>query len=81
MIKELIDLQRNANATCVVIENVDSEKLSPIVIMKANVSDKFLLTGSIPPFADKIDEQCKKNKLYNYLIIKRVKVNTNAKTL
>lgn len=71
MIKELIDLQRNSNATCVVIENIDSEKLSPIVSMKANVSDKFLLTGSIPPFAYKIDEKCKKNKLC-YFVIKGI---------
>lgn len=71
MIKELIDLQRNSNATCVVIENIDSEKLSPTVSMKANVSDKFLLTGSIPPFADKIDEKCKKNKLC-YFVIKGI---------
>ena len=71
MIKELIDLQRNSKATCVIIENVDSEKLSPSVSMKANVSDKFLFTGNKPPFADKINEKCKKYNLC-YFVIKGV---------
>ena len=71
MIKELIDLQRNSKATCVIIENVDCEKLTPTVSMKANVSDNFLFAGNKPPFADKIDEKCGKNKLC-YFIIKDI---------
>ncbi len=70
MIKELIDLQRNSKATCAIIEDSDSGKLSPTVLMKASVSDKFLFSNK-PPFADKIDEKCAKNKLC-YFVIKGI---------
>lgn len=68
MIKELIDLQRNSNATCVIVTNDDYSELSPIVTMKANVSDKFLFTGEKPPFADKIDNKCNLSKICYFVI-------------
>lgn len=71
MIKELIDLQRNSNATCAIIENKDIRKLYPGVAIKANVSDKFLFAHSKPPFADIIDEKSK-NSEKCYLVIKGI---------
>ena len=68
MIKELIDLQRNSKATCVIITNDDYRKLSPTVTMKANVSDKFLFTGGKPPFADKIDNKSNLSKICYFVI-------------
>ncbi len=68
MIKELIDLQRNSNATCVIVETDEYNKLSPVISMKASVSDKFLFTGEKPPFANKISERCEKYKLCYFVI-------------
>ena len=68
MIKELIDLQRNSKATCVIIQNDDYKELSPVVLMKANVSDKFLLSSKLPPFAEKLNEKCAKNKICYFVI-------------
>ena len=56
MFKDLVERQRNCRATCVLIETKDIKELSPIVKMKASVSDAFLYTGKRPPFADKIDK-------------------------
>ncbi len=66
--KNLIELQRNSKATCVVIETTDSGKLSPAVRMKASVSDKFLFAGDKPRFAEKVDEQSGLKKI-SYLVI------------
>lgn len=68
MIKELIDLQRNSKATCVIIENEDYKKLSPIVLMKAKVSDKFLFSGDKVPFADKLDKISFKSDICYFVI-------------
>ena len=68
MIKELIDLQRNGNATCVIVTNDDYSELSPIVTMKANVSDTFLFTGNKPPFADKIDNKSNLSNVCYFVI-------------
>lgn len=69
MIKELIDFQRNSKATCVIIKNDDLSELSPVIKMKASVSDKFLLTGDKPPFADKIDLKSKSKNICYFVII------------
>lgn len=68
MIKEIIDLQRNSKATCAIVTNDDYSKLYPSVTMKANVSDKFLLTGNKPPFAEKIDNKCNLTKICYFVI-------------
>lgn len=68
MIKELIDLQRNSKATCAIIKTDEYSYLSPAILMKANVSDKFLFTGDKPPFAEKLDEKCEKNKICYFVI-------------
>lgn len=69
MIKELIDLQRNSKATCAIIKTDEYNNLSPAVLMKANVSDKFLLSNKLPPFAEKLDEKCAQNKICYFVII------------
>lgn len=68
MIKELVDLQRNSKATCAVILSQDIRKLSPAITMKASVSDKFLLAGDKPPFAEKVDEKSKASKICYFVI-------------
>ena len=68
MIKELIDLQRNSKATCAIIKTEDIQELSPSLTMKANVSDKFLLTGDKPPFADKIEIKSNLSKICYFVI-------------
>ena len=67
-VKFLIDLQRNSNATCVIIKNVDSEMLSPVTSMMADVSNEFLFGVSKPEFAEEIDEKCKKYKICYFVI-------------
>ncbi len=68
MIKELIDLQRNSKATCVIVRTDEYNKLTSTIVMKANVSDKFLFTGSKPPFAEKLDIKSKKNEICYFVI-------------
>ena len=68
MIKELIDLQRNSKATCVIIKTEDIQELSSSLTMKANVSDKFLLTGDKPPFADKIEIKSNLSEICYFVI-------------
>lgn len=68
MIKELIDLQRGSKATCAIVKTGDYNKFSSLLSMKASVSDKFLLTGEKPPFADKIDAKCKSNEICYFVI-------------
>lgn len=68
MNKILVDLQRNSKATCVIVQTCDQKELKPAVVMKANVSDKFLFLGELPPFADKIDQMSQKSNVC-YLVI------------
>lgn len=68
MIKELVDLQRNSKATCAIVKTDDFAELSPALTMKAKVSDKFLFSGDKPPFADKIDEKSKLDKICYFVI-------------
>lgn len=68
MIKELIDLQRNSKATCVIIKTDEYNNLSPVISMKANVSDKFLLSSKLPPFADKVDAKSKSSEICYFVI-------------
>ena len=68
MNKDLIDLQRNSKATCVIIKTEEYNKLSPVVSMKASVSNKFLLSGDKPPFADKINEKSANSSICYFVI-------------
>ena len=68
MNKELIDLQRNSKATCVVVRTDDYKSLSPVISMKASVSDKFLFAGDKPPFADKINEKSANSSICYFVI-------------
>ena len=69
MIKELIDLERNSKATCVIIKTEEVQELTHAITMKANVSDKFLLASDKPPFADKIDNKSKLSEICYFVII------------
>ena len=68
MNKELIDLQRNSKATCAIVQDNDYELLTPIVKMKANISDKMLFKAEKPAFADKIDKISKTTNLCYFVI-------------
>lgn len=68
MMRELIDLQRNSKATCAIIRTEEYNNLSPVISMKANVSDKFLFSSELPPFAEKLSEKCAKNKVCYFVI-------------
>lgn len=76
MIKELIDLQRNSKATCAIIKTDDYKNLSPVIAMKANVSDNFLLSTKLPPFAEKLNEKCAKNKICYFMITNLDEIST-----
>lgn len=69
MIKELVDLQRNSNATCAIVTNDEFGELTPAITMKANVSDKFLFSGEKPPFANKIDIKSKLSEICYFVIM------------
>ena len=75
MIKDLIDLQRNSKATCAIIKTDEYNNLSPIISMKATVSDKFLLSNKLPSFAEKLDEKCAKNKICYFIITEIDKIS------
>lgn len=64
----LIELQRNAKATCVVVENEKFKELKSYVSMKADVSDKFLFGGNVPPFKEKVEKLAKANKIAYFVI-------------
>lgn len=76
MNKNLVDLQRSSKATCVIVKTSEYKKLSSIVSMKASVSDNFLLSPDIPPFAEKINQKCKKNNLCYFVITEIDQVST-----
>ena len=62
MIKELIEMQRNSKATCVIVTNDDFDNIKPKVVMKADIADKFLFSSNPPNFSDGINRTCKKSK-------------------
>ncbi len=65
---DLIELQRNSKATCVVVENENCKKLKNAISMKADVSDKFLFGGKEPPFKAKLETTSKKGKIAYFVI-------------
>ena len=69
MNKDLIELQKNCPATCVVVLDKDYKSLENSVVMKANVSDKFLYATILgyPAFAEKLEDNIK--KAYSYFVI------------
>ena len=71
MIKELRELQRSANATCVIVTNDDYKEISSKVLMNANVSNTFLFKNDRPPFADKIEAKSKLSEIC-YLVITEI---------
>lgn len=73
MNKELIELQKNCNATCVVIPEDKYQELGQAVIMDANISDEYLLARPYfnPIFKDKLDYISSSGNL-TYFIIKRI---------
>ena len=70
MQKELVDLQRNSSA-CAIVKTSEYKTLGNIVSIDANVSDKFLIGGEVPPFAEKLDAVSKKAELC-YFVIKDI---------
>ncbi len=68
MNKDLIDLQRNSKAVCVIVKTDEYKSLSPIVSMEAGVSDSFL---NQVPFANKLNDKCKKYEIC-YFVIKNI---------
>ena len=67
MNKDLIDLQRNSKATCVIIENKNIDKLSPSIILKASEND-YLSLYKNPPFSNMAEIKSHFSQLC-YLII------------
>lgn len=67
MNKELIELQRGSNATCVVILDENSRDLGQTLIMDANIQDKYLF-GSNPIFKNKLDRLSSKGILTYFVI-------------
>ena len=71
MNKKLIELQKGCNATCVVVFEKDYKKLTPTISMSADVSDKFLYGGDVPPFAEKLNQKSAANDIC-YFVIKGI---------
>lgn len=67
MNKDLIELQRNCNATCVVVLDSEYKKLSNGVAIKSSVSDNFLLKQT-NKFMDKLDNLSKKTEICYFII-------------
>lgn len=70
MNKNLIELQRNCNATCVVVLQSEYKELANGVVIKANVSDEFLFQQT-NKFMEKV-AQLSQNKKISYLIISNI---------
>ena len=68
MNKDLIDLQRNSKAVCVIVKTDEYKSLSPIVSMEAGVSDSFL---NEVPFANKLNNKRKGHEIC-YFVIKNI---------
>lgn len=73
MNKDLIELQRECPATAVIVFGNEYLGLENIVVMKANVSDKFLfgMPNGQPIFKEKLNEKLKSSKLV-YLVIEGI---------
>lgn len=67
MNKDLIELQRNCNATCVVVLDSEYKKLSNGVAIKSSVSDNFLLKQT-NKFMDKLENLSKKTEICYFII-------------
>ncbi len=68
MNKALIDLQRGSSASSAIILNDDTRKLGNALLVKADVSDKFLFGDALPGFAKRLEEKSKGKDLV-YLVI------------
>ncbi len=76
MERDVIELQRNSKATCVIIADEEYNLLKPFVAFKSSVSDAFLFAGSRPSFADKIDKKSLESDIC-YLVVRDIdKVQT-----
>lgn len=69
MNRELIDLERNSNATCVIVKTGEYRSLTPAVAIDADTPDKYLPAGEKPFFADMVDLKCKINKNCYFTIV------------
>ena len=69
MNKELIDLERNSNATCVIVETGEYRSLTPAGVIDADTPEKYLPAGKKPFFADLVDIKCKINDNCYFTIV------------
>ena len=78
MNKDLIEIQRNSNATCVIIADKDSKLLNNAVVMNADVSDKFLFACDLgnPAFKDKVESMSKKSDIAYFVLKNMDKLTT-----
>ena len=70
MNKQLIELQKGCNATCVLLKGEEYKQLLTGVVIKANISDKFLLKQT-SIFMEKVIKQSQKQSI-TYLIITNI---------
>lgn len=68
MNKRLILLQKGIKGISVIVLDDEYKNLAPIISIKANVSDKFLLGATYPPYAQKLSEKCAKNDVCFFVI-------------
>ena len=67
--KELIELQKGCNSTCVVIQNKDIKELEPNVLVTSNCNINDLI---------KIFKENISSKKYDYFVIEEIdKINSN----
>lgn len=73
MNKQLIELQRGCNATCVVILEDHYKELGQVLVMDANINDENLFARSLgnPIFKEKLDTISSNSNL-TYFVIKGI---------
>lgn len=78
MNKDLIELQRGCNATCVVIPDEYYRYLGQTLVMSANIGDEYLLASKIgnPIFKEKLDSMSSNGNI-TYFVIRGIDEITN----
>ena len=73
MNKELIELQRECNATCVVIPDEKCRELGQTLIMNASIKNEFLFAApsNNPIFREKLDNLSQNGNL-TYFVIRKI---------
>lgn len=79
MIKELVEMQRNVSATCVVVQPKDVDELLPSVKMAGNTKETVLANG-IAKLSGALEKQSKKAPICYFIVMDIDKVEEKEQT-